>query len=623
MQGKKKKLVIVESPAKASTIKRILGDSYEVVASMGHIVDLPKSRFGVKMDDFSPEFVIIPKKEKIVEKLRNLSKGKEVLLASDMDREGEAIAWHIARLLGILGNEKRIVFSEITPRAIREAVKKPRRIDMNKVKAQFARRILDRIVGYSISPILWRSMRSILSAGRVQSATLKLVCDREKERFLFKPEKYLKAFVYVDDIKFEFFELDGKKVKKVPEEVVGDLKGLKKLYVKSIKKKIVKKKPPEPFKTSTLQQEAYGKLGFSVGKTMMIAQQLYEGIETNEDHIAFITYMRTDSTRISDIAKEEALRFIEEKFGEDFKGDYKAVKKGKIQDAHEAIRPTNVYMTPDKAKNLMDNDQYKLYKLIWERFMASQMKESTYEETEIVLKDESDRFGFLGVLRKRIFDGFELVLEMVKESGTTFNREEGESIEIEKVEIKEMETKPKPRFSEATLVKEMEKRGIGRPSTYASTIRTLFRRKYVKKERRKIVPTLLGSIVNDFMEKYFGEIVDLDFTAKMEEKLDEIEKGEQEYQDLLKKFYVGFKNLLEGVNGIKIDMQSDRKCECGSYMTMKYGKYGFYLKCESCGKTRGVKSDTPAIVLDNKIFFNLKGESNEGNGSDGRNLERT
>ena len=623
MQGKKKKLVIVESPAKASTIKRILGDSYEVVASMGHIVDLPKSRFGVKMDDFSPEFVIIPKKEKIVEKLRNLSKGKEVLLASDMDREGEAIAWHIARLLGILGNEKRIVFSEITPRAIREAVKKPRRIDMNKVKAQFARRILDRIVGYSISPILWRSMRSILSAGRVQSATLKLVCDREKERFLFKPEKYLKAFVYVDDIKFEFFELDGKKVKKVPEKVVGDLKGLKKLYVKSIKKKIVKKKPPEPFKTSTLQQEAYGKLGFSVGKTMMIAQQLYEGIETNEGHIAFITYMRTDSTRISDIAKEEALRFIEEKFGEDFKGDYKAVKKGKIQDAHEAIRPTNVYMTPDKAKNLMDNDQYKLYKLIWERFMASQMKESTYEETEIVLKDESGRFGFLGVLRKRIFDGFELVLEMVKESGTTFNREEGEPIEIEEVEIKELETKPKPRFSEATLVKEMEKRGIGRPSTYASTIRTLFRRKYVKRERRKIMPTLLGSIVNDFMEKYFGEIVDLDFTARMEEKLDEIEKGEQEYQDLLKKFYVGFKNLLEGVNGIKIDMQSDRKCECGSYMTMKYGKYGFYLKCESCGKTKGVKSDTPAIVLDNKIFFNLKGESNEGNGSDGRNLERT
>ncbi|OQX59291.1 MAG: DNA topoisomerase I [Thermotoga sp. 4484_232] len=623
MQGKKKKLVIVESPAKASTIKRILGDSYEVVASMGHIVDLPKSRFGVKMDDFSPEFVIIPKKEKIVEKLRNLSKGKEVLLASDMDREGEAIAWHIARLLGILGNEKRIVFSEITPRAIREAVKKPRRIDMNKVKAQFARRILDRIVGYSISPILWRSMRSILSAGRVQSATLKLVCDREKERFLFKPEKYLKAFVYVDDIKFEFFELDGKRMKKVPEEVVEDLRGLKKLYVKSIKKKIVRKKPPEPFKTSTLQQEAYSKLGFSVGKTMMIAQQLYEGIETNEGHIAFITYMRTDSTRISDIAKEEALRFIEERFGEDFKGDYKAVKKGKIQDAHEAIRPTNVYMTPEKAKNLMNNDQYKLYKLIWERFIASQMKGSTYEETEIVLKDESGRFGFLGVLRKRIFDGFELVLEMVKESSTNFHRGEGELIEIEEVEIKEMETKPKPRFSEATLVKEMEKRGIGRPSTYATTIRTLFRRKYVKKERRKIVPTLLGSIVNDFMEKYFGEIVDLDFTARMEERLDEIEKGEQEYQDLLKKFYVGFKNLLEGVNGIKIDMQSDRKCECGSPMTMKYGKYGFYLKCEACGRTKGVKSDTPAIVLDNKIFFNLKGESNEGNGSDGRNLERT
>jgi len=459
-----------------------LGESYEVFASMGHIVDLPKNKFGVKMKDFSPEFVIIPKKEKIVEKLRKLSKDKEILLASDMDREGEAIAWHIAKLLGILGNEKRIVFSEITPRAIKEAVKNPRKIDMNKVKAQFARRILDRIVGYSISPILWRSMRSILSAGRVQSATLKLVCDREKERYLFKPEKYLKAFVHVDGIKFELFELGGKKVKKLPEEAVNDIRSLKKLRVESIKKRTVKKKPPEPFRTSTLQQEAYSKLGFSVAKTMMIAQQLYEGIETKEGHVAFITYMRTDSTRVSDVAKEETLRFIEEKFGKDFKGDYKSVKKKKIQDAHEAIRPTNVYMTPDKAKNIMNNDQYRLYKLIWERFVASQMKESVYEETEIVLKDENNRFGFSSILKKRIFDGFERVWEVSKENITDFHKEEGKLVDIEKVEIKEMETKPKPRFSEATLVKEMEKRGIGRPSTYASTIRTLFKRKYVKKE---------------------------------------------------------------------------------------------------------------------------------------------
>ncbi|HIP92276.1 MAG TPA: type I DNA topoisomerase [Thermotoga sp.] len=622
MQDKKKKIVIVESPAKASTIKRILGESYEVFASMGHIVDLPKNKFGVKMKDFSPEFVIIPKKEKIVEKLRKLSKDKEILLASDMDREGEAIAWHIAKLLGILGNEKRIVFSEITPRAIKEAVKNPRKIDMNKVKAQFARRILDRIVGYSISPILWRSMRSILSAGRVQSATLKLVCDREKERYLFKPEKYLKAFVHVDGIKFELFELGGKKVKKLPEEAVNDIRSLKKLRVESIKKRTVKKKPPEPFRTSTLQQEAYSKLGFSVAKTMMIAQQLYEGIETKEGHVAFITYMRTDSTRVSDVAKEETLRFIEEKFGKDFKGDYKSVKKKKIQDAHEAIRPTNVYMTPDKAKNIMNNDQYRLYKLIWERFVASQMKESVYEETEIVLKDENNRFGFSSILKKRIFDGFEKVWEVSKENTTDFHKEEGKLVDIEKVEIKEMETKPKPRFSEATLVKEMEKRGIGRPSTYASTIRTLFKRKYVKKERNKIVPTLLGSIVNDFMEKYFSEIVDLDFTAKMEEKLDEIEKGMEKYQDLLKKFYDGFKNLLEKVDGIKINIQSDKKCECGRYMTMKYGKYGFYLKCESCGKTKGIKSDTPAIILENNVVFTLKGESNEGNGFNGRNFKR-
>lgn len=621
MQDKKKKIVIVESPAKASTIKRILGESYEVFASMGHIVDLPKNKFGVKMKDFSPEFVIIPKKEKIVEKLRKLSKDKEILLASDMDREGEAIAWHIAKLLGILGNEKRIVFSEITPRAIKEAVKNPRKIDMNKVKAQFARRILDRIVGYSISPILWRSMRSILSAGRVQSATLKLVCDREKERYLFKPEKYLKAFVHVDGIKFELFELDGKKVKKLPEEAVNDIRSLKKLRVESIKKRTVKKKPPEPFRTSTLQQEAYSKLGFSVAKTMMIAQQLYEGIETKEGHVAFITYMRTDSTRVSDVAKEETLRFIEEKFGEDFKGDYKSVRKKKIQDAHEAIRPTNVYMTPDKAKGIMNNDQYRLYKLIWERFVASQMKESVYEETEIILKDENNRFGFSSILKKRIFDGFERVWEVSKENITDFHKEEGKLVDIEKVEIKEMETKPKPRFSEATLVKEMEKRGIGRPSTYASTIRTLFKRKYVKKERNKIVPTLLGSIVNDFMEKYFGEIVDLDFTAKMEEKLDEIEKGMEKYQDLLKKFYDGFKNLLEKVDGIKINIQSDKKCECGRYMTMKYGKYGFYLKCESCGKTKGIKSDTPAIILENNVVFTLKGESNEGNGFNGRNFK--
>ncbi len=621
MQDKgKKKLVIVESPAKASTIKRILGNSYEVVASMGHVVDLPKSRFGVKMDDFSPEFVIIPKKEKIVEKLKSLSKGKEVLLASDMDREGEAIAWHIARLLGILGNEKRIVFSEITPRAIKEAVKNPRRIDMNKVKAQLARRILDRIVGYSISPILWRSMKSILSAGRVQSATLKLVCDREKERYLFKPEKYLKAFVYVDDIKFEFFEYDGKRVKKVSKEIVDELRNLKKLVVRNIRKKTVKKKPPEPFKTSTLQQEAYSKLGFSVGKTMMLAQQLYEGIETKEGHMAFITYMRTDSTRVSDIAKEEALRFIEENFGEDFKGNYKAIKKGKIQDAHEAIRPTNVFIVPEKAKNMMNEDQYKLYKLIWERFVASQMKESVYEETEIVLRDENDRFGFLGVIRKRIFDGFESILEVEKKKNISFKRKEGESLNIEKLEIKEMETKPKPRFTEATLVKEMEKRGIGRPSTYASTIKTLFKRKYIKREKRKIVPTLLGSVVNDFMEKYFSDIVDLDFTAKMEEKLDEIERGEQEYKELLRKFYTSFEKLLEEVDGIRIDMHSDRKCDCGNFMTLKYGKYGFYLKCETCGKTKGVKPDTPAIVLDNKILFNLKGENDEGSSSDGRAL---
>ena len=601
---KKKTVIIVESPAKAKTIESILGKDYEVLASRGHIRDLPKSEFGVS-EDLEPTFEIIPSKKKIVEKLKKEVDGKKVLLASDMDREGEAIAWHISEVLDVPKKKTRITFSEITPSAIRRAVESVKDIDMKLVHSQFARRMLDRIVGYSISPLLWRIFRiNNLSAGRVQSATLKIVCDREREIFSFKPKKFWKVKVKVNGEWFELVSINGKKVgKDLKEEEARKVEKFEDLTVKEIQKKTVRKSPPDPFTTSTLQQAAASKLGFSVKKTMSIAQQLYEGIDTPEGHRAFITYHRTDSTRISEEAEKAARDFISKEFGSDYIGKgRRSKKKGKIQDAHEAIRPVDVNLTPDMAKKLLPEDHAKLYELVWRRFLASRMKPSEYEEMKVVLEREG--YEFEAKFQKRIFDGFERVWKReVEERWKEFD--EGEVLRIEERKIYQDETKPPERFSEGTLVKEMERLGIGRPSTYAPTISTLLSRKYVVKKRGKLYPTLLGFLVLDYLEKNFPTIVDVKFTAKMEEKLDLVERGEKPHKEVLEEFLKVFNEELERAKRefYKIDYKTDFKCSCGGDMKLLTGKYGIYLKCPNCGKTRSVKPDYTAVLIDGEIHF--------------------
>ncbi len=604
--GKKKKVVIVESPAKAKTIESILGKDYKVLASYGHVRDLPKKKFGVDLDLFTPHFEIIPGKEKVVEKLRKEIDGREVFLASDMDREGEAIAWHISDILSLPKEGVRITFTEITPKAIKKALENVRDIDMKLVRSQFARRMLDRIVGYMISPLLWRIFRiNNLSAGRVQSATLKIICDRERKIQSFVPKEFWRAKAHHGDLTFELFEYEGKKIEKdLPDEAVEELKSLEELIVETVERKIVKKNPPEPFTTSTLQQSAVSNLGFSVKKTMMIAQQLYEGLDTKEGHIAFITYHRTDSTRISDDAIEMAKDFIGKNFGKDYLGNYRRKKKKKkIQDAHEAIRPVDVNMTPERAKELLDEDHLKLYKLIWKRFLASQMAPSQREETKIVLKSPDGRFRFQAKFSKRVFDGFEKILPR-DENPLNLNLEEGDVLKV-KIELFKDKTKPPERFSEGMLVKEMERLGIGRPSTYAPTISTLLSRKYVVKKRGKLIPTLLGFLVLDYLEKNFPEIVDVKFTAKMEEELDLVESGKKEHTDVLREFFEKFSESLERAKKefYKVDYQTNFKCDCGSEMRLATGKYGVYLKCPSCGKSRSVKVEYTAVLLDGKIIF--------------------
>ena len=608
--SKKKTVIIVESPAKAKTIENVLGKDYKVLASKGHIRDLPKKKFGVS-EDLEPTFEIIPGKEKVIEKLEKEVKGRRVLLASDMDREGEAIAWHVSEVLNIPKTGTRITFSEITAPAIKRAVKNVRDIDENLVHSQFARRILDRIVGYSISPLLWRIYRiNNLSAGRVQSATLKIVCDREREIFKFKPKEFWRAQAFHDGVKFELVRINGKEVgKDLKEEDLRPLKNLKKLKVVRIEKKESKKSPPDPFTTSTLQQTAAAKLKFSVKKTMMLAQQLYEGIDTEEGHRAFITYHRTDSTRVSDEAAKAAREFIEENFGKEYVGKGKRSRKKKnVQDAHEAIRPVDVSLTPELAKKLLQDDHAKLYELIWRRFVASRMSHSVYEEMRVVLG--YDGYEFEAKLQRMVFDGFEKVWKRdVEEIWKEF--EEGQDVTIDEMKIFKDSTKPPDRFSEGTLVKEMERLGIGRPSTYAPTISTLISRKYVVKRKGKLYPTLLGFLILDYLEKSFPEIVDVKFTAKMEEQLDLIERGEKPHKEILRNFLEHFNRDLENAKSsfFKVEYETDYKCECGGDMKLLTGKYGVYLKCPKCGKTKSVKPYYTAVLVDGKIFFPWRSEN--------------
>ncbi len=602
-----KKVIIVESPAKAHTIQEILNNEYEVLASKGHVRDLPEDEFGVNLKkDFEPKFEIIKGKEKIIQELKKRTEGKSVLLASDMDREGEAIAWHLAHLLGLKSGKNRIVFSEITPKGIREALKNPNEIDMRKVEAQIARRILDRIVGYKISPLLWKALRANLSAGRVQSAALKLVCERELQRYKFQSKKFWRVEGYVGDIKFHLTHIDGKKVEmqEVDEKTAKEIEySVKSLLVVDVKTRTVKKKAPEPFITSTLQQEAANKLGYSVSKTMQLAQQLYEGVETKEGHKAFITYMRTDSTRISDYARQAAEGYIKKRFGEEYLGEARKPKKSNninVQDAHEAIRPVDLSVTLEKAKELLNQDQYKLYKLVWERFIASQMADAVYEETTILF--ENGRYNFEAKVEKPIFDGFEAIFG--KSSRKDFEIPKGTVI-IDRWNISEDETKPPARYTEASMVRALEARGIGRPSTYATIISTLLERKYVVKKFKELVPTVIGFVVSHYLEERFPSVIDLEFTAKMEKELDKVEQGEKNYKEILQEFYDSFSKYLDKAqeSWYSIDFNTNKQCECGAYFRLRTGPYGLYLSCPQCSKNQSLKLDELAVLDNDTMYF--------------------
>ncbi len=600
------KLVIVESPSKAKTIQKYLGKGYKVLSSQGHVRDLPKSKFGVKMNGkFIPEFEILKGKEKIVKELKEAAKGKIVFLASDNDREGEAIAWHLSHLLKLnLAEKNRIVFNEITENVIKEAVKNPRSIDMNMVNSQLTRRILDRIVGYKVSPVLWKIFKYGLSAGRVQSAALRILCEQEKRILKFKPQKYYEIIAEIFSQKAKLRYFDGKDLSKSP---INDAKKAaevlefvreKSFAVSQLKTEEMIVKAPLPFKTSTLQQSAASLLGFSVSKTMKIAQRLYEGVDVDGESIALITYMRTDSYRISEVARKKARDFIESAFGKKYAAARKNAKKGALtQDAHEAIRPTYVEMTPDSLKDKIPKDEYSLYALIWKRFVASQMKDAVYSKMTVRLSSSDERAAFELTFKRKIFDGFEKVSPTKNETELFPSLKKGEKVEVRNAEMLEQETKPPSRYTEASLVKKMEAVGIGRPSTYATIIQTLLTRKYVEKKKRSLVPTFLGMIVNDFLTKEFSKIVNLKFTASMEKALDGIEEGKSDWQRVLKEFNDEFTENLDRVlkevkeGQYRVSIPTDVECpDCGAKMLLKYGRYGPYLECPKCGQKKKIPS---------------------------------
>lgn len=588
----KNKLVIVESPAKAKTIEKILGKSYKVLSSYGHIIDLPKTRIGVDVEnDFKPSYNTIKGKGPIVKQLRDAAKkADKVYLASDLDREGESIAWHIANALKLDQSENnRIEFNEITEKAIKDAVKKPRKIDINKVNSQQARRILDRLVGYEISPFLWKMISPNTSAGRVQSVALKIICELEDKIKAFIPEKYWDVKgIFDDKLNLNLYKIAKEKIDKLKDEKLLKIieKTQKKDYtVISSKISSKTKNPPLPLKTSTLQQLASSYLGFSASKTMSVAQKLYEGIEIKGEHKGLITYMRTDSTRISDEAKEMAKNYILKNFGEKYLGSGVKSKKNdkKIQDAHEGIRPTNIDLTPEDIMQYLDKDQFKLYNLIWQRFLISQLAAMKYEQFEYIL--ERDDIEFRGSINKIIFDGYYKVFKDEEELslGDFPDIKEGDKFKLTKLDIKEDYTKPPSRLTESSLVKILETEGIGRPSTYASIIETLKKREYVELKNKSFVPTEIGYEVKSKLDKYFPNIMNIKFTAKLEDELDEVDGGEKNWVDLLKDFYKELQDY-EKKCKIAVDeelervVESDVKSKDGkTYLIMKIGRFGKYL----------------------------------------------
>ncbi|MEC9492896.1 type I DNA topoisomerase [Flexistipes sp.] len=606
-QKKGKNLVIVESPAKARTIERYLGRDFTVMASVGHVRDLPKNELGVEIEDnFTPKYKTIKGKKKIIDALKSAAKeADKIYLATDPDREGEAIAWHIATALKTKAdNTYRVQFNEITKQGVNEGIKEPGRINMNRVNAQQSRRILDRLVGYKVSPLLWKPLKYGLSAGRVQSVALRLICEREEEIEKFVPKEYWTLDGYFEKsagapeskgeaVKARLEKKNGKKIEipdeKKVREILSDLEN-KEAKVTDVAKKELRQSPAAPFITSTLQQDANRKLGFTAKKTMMLAQQLYEGISLgNEGPVGLITYMRTDSTRVSSESVKQAKTFITKHFGEKFLGKGRSAKSQKkkagTQDAHEAIRPTNVDKSPDNIKNFLTNDQYKLYKLIWDRFVASQMAPALFDQSTITITVGDYEFITKGKILK--FPGFMKLYVESKENGENnedsiiYDVTKDEKLEVKNYEEKQHFTSPPPRYSEARLVKTLEQKGIGRPSTYASIISTIIERNYVLLEEKKFRPTELGRIVNKLLISNFTNLFNAEFTAEMEKELDQVESGSKEWVELLNEFYKDFrKELDKAEDKFDADLTIDEKCpKCDKKLIIKYGKNGSFIAC--------------------------------------------
>ncbi len=609
MKKEGKTLVIVESPSKSKTINKYLGDEYKIASSMGHIIDLPKSRLAVDVDNgFTPEYITIRGKAKILNSLKkDASHASRILLATDPDREGEAISWHLSNALSPINcNIKRIAFNEITESAIKDAVTHPRDIDISLVNAQQARRILDRIVGYYISPLLWKKIKKGLSAGRVQSVALKEICTREKEIDNFVPKEYWSIDIIFSHKGKKFtasiYLYKGEKVninnRGEADEILRMIEG-RSFTVKSIQKKERSRRPLPPYITSKLQQDAARRLGFTSYKTMIIAQQLYEGVEiTGKGPTGLITYLRTDSTRISDSAHSSVRNYI----GSNFEKGYLPVapnfyknKKGS-QDAHEAIRPSDVLLTPESIKADLSKDQYKLYNMIWRRFVSSQMTPEVSLVNTVILAADDLEFKATG--SRILFDGFAAVEKEDKTKKSDLpDINEGDPVEVVEILPEQHFTTPPPRFNDATLVKFLEESGIGRPSTYASVINTLITRYYITRSGRQLVPTFLGKLINNVVSANFPNLVSVDFTAGMEEKLDMIEESKSDWVSMLRNFYEPFKadlaraeEKIEEMKGI-LDEKTDIKCEkCGKDMMKKLGKYGFFLACSGFPECRNAKS---------------------------------
>lgn len=617
------KLVIVESPTKAKTIQKYLGQDYKVLASGGHVCDLPEKSLGIEIEnDFKPEYVLVKDKKELIKKLKQASKDSEaVFLATDPDREGEAISWHLSNVLELGDRAKRIEFNEISSKAVNAALKNPRDINMNLVNAQQARRVMDRLVGYKISPILNQKIKQGLSGGRVQSAALKMIVDREREIRAFVPEEYWNIFAMLlkkgktAALKAALSDRNGKKIKisngEEAEAVLAKLKEAS-YIVDSVKRGVSKSRPNAPFTTSTLQQDGSSRLQITAPEVMKIAQQLYEGIDIEgEGHTALVTYIRTDSVRVSPDAQTAAKEFIVNHFGREYapeKPNIYTAKGSNVQDAHEAIRPITLDRTPESMKSKLNRNQYRLYKLIYDRFLASQMTDAVYNTLNVHIDgkvSEEETYGFKISGKTVIFKGYTVAYENEKEEDETSddklpNLEEGEELKLKELKSEQKFTKAPPRYTDATFIKAMEENGIGRPATYATVVSVLAKREYTQKDGKQIVPTALGETVVAFMEKNFADIVDVQFTASMENELDAVVNG-TEWQKIIEDFYPPFVKSLNkayaGEKKVKLEEEvTDVVCDkCGANMVVRTGKYGKFLACPNYPKCKNIKNIVESV----------------------------